>query len=373
MNNIQEVKAIEQSIAREALSKNKGTGIIAMCTGGGKTKIGIDEVVDEYKKKPGKDILWIVPFAKLRDKTVEAEFDKWALGEKKPEIICYASMKNYANKHYSLVVLDEAHHLTETRSDFFKLNKVDRIVGLTATPPHEIEKQIIFQELGLKVIYSLSLDEGVKKGVVAPYHIYVHYVKLYDKPGHVIVNAGGVETHPSEKDIYKKLSDYIDSLKNKNYRVPKMLYLQRSQLIYNLASKTHYTQKLLTSLDSNNRRLVFCGSIKQAEYLCKHTYHSETNDKDLEAFMKEEINELGVVQALNEGQNIDNLDEAVIVQLNSNPRHVIQRIGRIVRYRENHKASIHIIIAQDTRDEDWLRTALSKIDPSNITYYEKNK
>lgn len=367
---INKIKSEEQKKAREALRENNGGGIIAMCTGGGKTKIGIDEVAD-CDSKDGK-ILWIVPFEKLRDKTIEEEFLKWAPNVEMPDIICYASMKNIMDEDYQLVILDEGHHMTEERANFFYQNEVRRIIALTATPPHEEEKKQIFNNLQLKVVYELSLDEGVAKGVVSPYHIVIHTVPMYKGENKTIkINTGKSSYVVSEEYAYENISKKIDNIFRSGRNVPKFLYIQRAQLIYNFASKTHYAENLLNALSlySDKRRLVFCGSIKQAEYLCDYTYHSKTNDVDFNKFCEGEINELGVVNAVNEGQNFQGLDEAVIVQLNSNPRHIIQRIGRLVRYRPGHTATIHILVSEGTKDETWAQKALENINSSNISYY----
>jgi len=74
--------------------------------------------------------------------------------------------------------------------------------------------------------------------------------------------------------------------------------------------------------------------------------------------MKEKIKRLGVVQSLNEGENIPNLDIGMIIQFNSNPKNTFQRIGRIIRKRDNHEAEIHIIVLKDTVDEQWINNIL---------------
>ena len=71
---------------------------------------------------------------------------------------------------------------------------------------------------------------------------------------------------------------------------------------------------------------------------------------------------------MNEGQNIPNLDNAVIVQLNSNELSTIQRIGRCIRYRPGHEATIYILSVVQTQDEKWVKKALENFDTNNIEY-----
>jgi ERCC4-related helicase len=71
---------------------------------------------------------------------------------------------------------------------------------------------------------------------------------------------------------------------------------------------------------------------------------------------------------VNEGTNIPNLDEALIIQISAQELHLIQRIGRVIRVREGHLGKIYIICVRGTQDEVWLKSALKGI--SNIIINE---
>jgi len=148
--------------------------------------------------------------------------------------------------------------------------------------------------------------------------------------------------------------------------------LTKIQVLYDLKSKTELAKYMLDNIINHNLRLlIFCGSIKQAETLCDYTYHSKTTDEHLNMFVNKKINRLACVQALNEGHNIPKVDAALIVQLNSNDKDLIQRIGRVIRLRDGHKANIWILSTIDTQDEKWVDKALSNF--NNIVYInEKN-
>ena len=76
------------------------------------------------------------------------------------------------------------------------------------------------------------------------------------------------------------------------------------------------------------------------------------------------------MESLNEGENIPNLDAVIIEAFNSKPLNLIQRIGRVVRIRDNHKANIYILVSKETQQEEWLNNALSSLDSSNIEIIE---
>ena len=142
---------------------------------------------------------------------------------------------------------------------------------------------------------------------------------------------------------------------------------KRMQFLYNLESKKDFARKLMKSL-SDKRLLLFCGSINQAEDLYPNTFHSKSSDKGLKKFIDGKESILSCVDALNEGVNIPNVDAAIIVQAKSKQRHMVQRVGRIVRYREGHLGEIYILCAAGTQDETWVTKALSEFDKSAIKH-----
>jgi superfamily II DNA or RNA helicase len=148
------------------------------------------------------------------------------------------------------------------------------------------------------------------------------------------------------------------------------------RFIYNLESKFIAAQYILNNhINKEDRTLIFCGSIEKAEKICKETFHSKSGDTFYNAFKKDEIKKLSCVKAINEGHNFIGLDGGLILQLNSKEKDLIQRIGRLIRFRPGHEAHIWIIVCDETQDEVWSNTALANFDQSKIEHisYESLK
>jgi superfamily II DNA or RNA helicase len=265
--------------------------------------------------------------------------------------------------HYDLVILDECHRVTEANYEFFTKNKVDKILALTATPPKDdIKRDILHNLLKLKISFNYPLDQGVKDGVVAPFKIKIVEVNLSDKKDLVVKTKAKTYT-TSEKARYDALTRVINQMMFSGKDVPVYMYLNRMRFLYDLPSKTKLAQKIIKDKFRDDERfLIFSGSIAQAETLCKHSHHSKKkNNDDLIALKAGRINRMSCVKSLNEGENIPNMDSALIVQVTSKDLDLIQRVGRVVRVREGHEAVIWILSVVNTKDADWVAKAIEDL------------
>jgi len=347
---------LQEEIQKDVEKKwyeNNCKGTAALATGSGKSKILIDIVSKE--KKPW---LLVVPTEKLRDKNWKEEFKKWNKLHIYNTYItrcCYASLSKIDLSQYDGCCLDEGHNISINNVQPFK-NHHERLklLVLTATIPRDDQKKhILFNMLKCNIIYELSLKKAIEIGIVAPLKIYLHELNL-NVIRNIRVKTKKISFLQSEKGMYEYLCKKIDE---KAFPT-QMDYLLRARFIYNSSTKTEYAKKLLAKLPSDKRILIFSQSIKQIEEIMTEIYHSKTTDKYYDLFVNEKINRLGVVESLNEGENIKNLDIGVILQCNSNPKNLFQRIGRIIRKRKNHEAQIHILVLMNTVDEKWINNIL---------------
>lgn len=357
------------------LAQKEPRAIVVGATGIGKSKVAIDYAKSLVREKPSAKIHIIVPTEKLRDENWLEEFTKWnakTIWNKNITRSCYVSANKIRDKHYDLVILDETHNITENNAKFFDNNTVDNCLGLTATLPKDEIKKTILKGLGFKIAYELPLDLAVELGLVSPYKITVVEVELDTEDKYVKSGTKDKPFYQTEYKKYEYLSGVISRLMfSNNARAKaslKFKILNRMRFIYNLRSKTLAAEYLLENVISKDERtLIFCGGIAQAEHLNEYSFHSKKkNSEDFDNFKAEKINRLSCVNALNEGHNIPNLDNGLVVQLNSKELNLIQRIGRIVRFRQGHIAEIYIICVMNTQDEKWVAKALDGLDKSNI-------
>lgn len=419
---IAETKAALQEAFRTQWYKHNCVGTLAGATGFGKTKPAIDEMMKQWrvykadliKESEGwmfmfplraPSIFLAVPTEKLRDEGWPDEVRFWYGDEGMEmwntcvEAQCYISLHKIRNKHFSLVIMDEIHNITILSNLFFKQNTYTAVMGLTATVPdakRDPDKHLIIQSIA-PVVFVYTLDQGVEDGTVADFRINVVYATLDAVTRNITAGTKAKPFLTTEKGQYEYLTTKIDKMFVQQGQLKQSIQqpfadpslskdldkletriqfdlLARTRFIYNLPSKTRLAARMMKQLVPNKRTIIFCGSIAQSKILCgDEVYNSKENtDSKFEKFKAGEGQFLGVVNAANEGHNIANLDQALIVQVNSNERHLVQRIGRAVRAREGHVADIWIICVRGTVDEKWVEKALTNFNKDKIFYHDSS-
>ena len=216
-----------------------------------------------------------------------------------------------------------------------------------------------------------TIEEAKDDGILSDYKIVIVTTQLDDTNKYIEAGSKINRFFQTETQKYVYLSKLIMS--NMNIKLKQFKRLERLRLIANSINKVKVVKKLLAK-HTGDRILVFGGSVAQIDnLLAPNVYHGKTNEDALTAFKEGKIDVLGCVEGLNEGANLPNLDIGIIVQVNSNARKLVQRIGRMVRYRQNHTSIIYIILCAGTQDEKWLNKVLEDFNTNDITYiHEKS-
>jgi len=356
---------IQESVAEQLADLGGGHNLVIAATGVGKSRIGVLRVESVIEKNPDGNILIVVPTEELRDKTWKEQFGLWGKIENYDSIktICYKSIRNITNENFDLVIFDEVQNLTVNNSVFLQNNNIKESLSLTATFPHDLKKQEILSSFN-KVI-EITLKQSVDQNLVSDFKIIPVYITL-DK--HVKQVRAGNKNRPFLTTEYAN-SEYLDGVINNLVATPfktqgdysrlKMLRIKRYQFLGSLNSKVSEASRILKRLEAEEKRtVVFSPSIKVANRISPFTYHSESsNDKFLNMFIEKEINSLSVVDRINEGFNIPDVDAEIIFQTNRSELTLTQRIGRSIRYREDHQAIIYVLVAKNTVEEEWFESS----------------
>jgi superfamily II DNA or RNA helicase len=386
--NLLKTKDEEQRKALNAWAqKSNCIGSIIAGTGFGKSRCGVLAINKMLTNSSVRDKrgLVLVPTQQLQTQFKE-EFIKWECEDvlEYIDIICYQSAYKLQNQHYTIVVCDEIHlGLSPEYRKFFENNSWDKLLCMTATPPEEIEyKEYLYKIAPLA--YRISLDECVALGLVSPYEVVCHPLKLnteeqeqYKKANNTFVYA---KYNLGQFDAFNQ-AQYI--LANKNSTPQEKQYAtmfyrairQRKAVVDHALEKVEELQKIVIN-NVGEKILVFGGSNAFTDTLAEATcclstvYHSGKTKKQkkeaLEDFRSGDKPVLCSTKALNQGFDVEDATMAVICGLTSKGLTMIQRVGRIIRYQEGKIGKIIILYVKDSQEEKWLRNSVKSLD--NVTW-----
>jgi superfamily II DNA or RNA helicase len=335
-------------------------GTAECTTGFGKSKVGI--MASEYFAKKNNyeySILIIVPTTTLQDEW-RKEFIKWK--EKKVldlcvQIECINTARTFNNQFYNLVIADEIHNYVngEINSKFFKNNKFDKILGLSAT----IEDNLL-EELNkvAPICYTLDLYEAVELGLVSDFTIYNIPVKL---------NA-------TERKEYKRLSGAIQYAWD-HHRVHSWKNISaRKNILYGAKAKMKLLEKVINIFDKDSHGIVFSMTKDYANKVKKTlgdkcvVHHSgigkKTRVNNLKKFAdgRTKVKLLSSAKTLDEGVTLPRLEYGILMASSSKSKQQNQRAGRCIRLGKDGKHAIIIrFYCEDTKEEEWLEKSQAKL------------
>lgn len=337
----------------------------------GKSKI----IIDLIKRDQPQSILWVTPYSDLAKYDIPNEFIKWNAMEFEDKLTtCTYSYLPKLKGNFSLVILDEDQFVTQKNlAPFFnKQITYKNIIGMTGTDTTNKTKHDLYLQLGLKVLAQYDINEAVDDEILSEYEINCIYVNL-DRNKNILVKSKSHQFYTSEYKQYQYYNSKYEDAKFFGTRDLKHLAIQRMRCIYNSKTKldaVKFISDTLSIINPNSKSLVFTPTIKQTESICKNYYHSKTNDSALIRFQNNEINTLGLVQTGGIGYTFPNLDNIIMMQVDSDGTgKSTQKICRALLKEKDKVAQIYLVYLKDTQDEEWLKSTLTSFDESKINYY----
>lgn len=332
-----------------------------------------------------------------------AEYNKHNFSNllKTTTIICYDSLHKYTNTNFDLIINDECHHITDLRASYLDTIKVRKIINLSATVSFG-EKLMLANLWGELYEHTVTLDEAISVGIIPPPTINICQLELnnVERDCVILFPRGKSPTHEVEciypdrkkfifgelhkgalikikatqQEQYTFYTDQMDFYKNRynsggtNFdRITWLRYgSERKRALANL--KTKAIIKLVNKVHKR-KYICFCGSIDQAELVGEgKVIHSKMTkrqkDKILSDFQEGTIKSLFAVDMLKEGVNLSDIEIGIIAQLDGQERSFIQKMGRALRNPVN--PEVYILYFKDTQDEEYLKKAISKLDPKYV-------
>lgn len=341
----------------------------------GKTKCALDAI------ETGESVLVVYPLIEIK-KSWDADVTKFTPKSKNITYSTSHSLKKYKDQYFDYVIIDEPQLYSKAQRDILKTIKYKKRVALTGTLKNSTKSKLK-EELKLEVKCEYNLDKAIEDGIVKDYKIYVQMEDLDNIERNTSYIKFGQEIKGTDKEIY----DYYNSIMEKfedseNEEDPKKAYAitmkYRGLLtnhIYNC--KTLFNKAIgLTNLYMGNKMLIYSMRTDIASELAFGlSYTSKSRDKKvLEQFKTSKNGALGVVNCIQAGVTIQNLNKVIIHSTESNTEKLQQKIGRSLLYDfEGNYSEIHICCLKDTIMERWVNLGLSSLNQNKIIFVYEGK
>jgi superfamily II DNA or RNA helicase len=172
---------------------------------------------------------------------------------------------------------------------------------------------------------------------------------------------------------YQYLTQQFEKFKRMSWNNPKMSAVKmqyaskRASMLYTAKSKIAIAKKIIAEHD---RCLIFTARTETADDFAT-SYHSKSKENYLEQFKDGTINKLAVCEMTNMGITIPNLKVGIFHQMKSSEESAIQKVMRMCNVEENEIAEIYITYFINTIDEEWVKKALSGLNPEKIIYVNR--
>ena len=370
-----EIRDKVQQEASTAWFNANGVGTLALGTGVGKSKVAIDIVKIQSAMNENYRVMLVTPTIILHEQNWRNEFEKFGSIDLYNRLtrVCYVSLPKYDPDDYDLIIFDEYHHISERGFDDFssRINPgKTKILGLTATPPKRGDRKDRFDEI-CPVVYAYSVGEAAGI-IVNDFHINVIKVPLDSTTKNIKAGTAKASFFTTEQANYEYWSKEVELAGNSGDQQRLMWKaLSRKRALDNFPSRVAYAKKIISAELTGYKSIIFAPSIKQAEQVCSHAFHSKVQDGQMIVdFIEDRLDHIAAVSMIDEGMTMGKVEKALIMKLSSTDKTFVQRIGRVCRNDLDKISHIYVLVYANTVEEKYLKEALSSIDDSKISYHK---
>lgn len=359
---------------REALAawkKGRGRGVVVLPTGAGKTHVAMMAIDDKRRSA-----LVVAPTLDLVRQWYDLlrltfQCDVGVIGGGDYELMpltvttydsAYIHMENIGNR-FGLVVFDECHHLPgEAYAMGSRLCLAPYRLGLTATPERADGLDATLDELIGPIVYRREI--GDLEG---------NYLANYDTVRLTVqLSPEEREEYDAEREIYISFlrasgirmgspqgwGDFImRSARSASGQRAMKAYRRQRELAFAAPGKLDKLKQLL-EVHRRDRMLIFTSDNATAYTISRRflvpviTHQTKVKERSqiLQRFASGEYGAVATSRVLNEGVDVPDANVAVVISGSGSVREHVQRLGRILRPKNDKRATLYEIVALGTSE-----------------------
>lgn len=338
----------------------------------GKAKTSLDAI------EPNESVLIVYPLVEIQ-KGWKEDLIKFPPKSTNITFSTTHGLKKFKDQYFDFIILDEPQLYSKAQRDIIKTLKYTKRVALTGTLKYSTKTKLK-EELNLEVKAEYTLDQAIADGIVKDYKIFVHMWGLDNDIRDISYVRYAKPSLGSDREVYDYYLSIMESTETMQNRKVAMAVFRKYQSllvnhIYNSPS-LFICAKNIANQNYEYKTLIYSMRTEIVERLSSGlTYTSKNRNKEvLDLFKESKSGHLGVVNCIQAGVTIKNLNKVLIHSTESNTEKFQQKIGRSLLYDFNGNYSeIHVCCLKDTIMERWINLGLSSLNQNKITFIYEGK
>ncbi|QWC84559.1 DEAD/DEAH box helicase [Nocardioidaceae bacterium] len=370
-------------------------GIVEAVTGTGKTHLGLEAA--EQARRDGEKVTILVPSVDLQDQWVErfrhflphvrlARVGGKKTGDPARADVTVAVVNSAVKQDLaalspdSLLVADEVHRYGAVEFQYALRAGYGRRLGLTATLERsgdDAVEEILSPYFG-GIIMTMGFNRALREGVVAPFRLVLAPVAMVDEEraeyekisrslSHAMKQlkaAGAISGGGDVIGQIARLGGAGGSIGRAAWAAQSAMR-ERRQMLAGLSSKIDAVEELAELIEDSQGAVVFTQSKAAAEQVAAamrgwkipaSALHSDMGVAErrhsLAALTTGELKLLAAPRLLDEGIDVQAVDLGIVTTASRSQRQMIQRLGRVIRRKDDGRTVTFVLIyAEDTVED----------------------
>lgn len=345
-------------------------GTLDLYTGAGKNFCFFKALYKVWPKGDKLAEIWFCSETNARKYDLEKEADKFEsiygnnpLKDFHINFGLYQSLYKDKNKSFDFVCLDEIQDcITPSRVEFLTRNKFKRKLGLTATPglnkpvSKTLNKEHFYNKY-CPIIFSYHVHDAIDEGIYSKIKIDLVYTSLDKETKHQLFKKG----NPCTELAYYR---YFDRKYTTGIGKSRMFAaMKRSSCLSEMPSRIKVAKKLVDLYESVGEKTVIIGnSLDSLSQITPHVIKSRPKNEDYlnkelrYKFDNDLINTLGSFKILQQGANLNSMNNLILFSHFSDEDKFLQRLGRARL--GNHTTRVTVLCCIDTVEEEKVENFL---------------
>ncbi|WP_105310040.1 DUF3427 domain-containing protein [Dorea sp. Marseille-P4042] len=254
----------------------------------------------------------------------------------------YLNETYFPADYFDYVIIDEFHHaVTDQYRRIVEYFQPQFLLGLTATP-ERMDGKDIYEICDYNVPYQISLKKAINKGMLVPFH----YYGVYDE-----TDYSGLRIVKGRYDERELNQAYIGNERRYNLIYKYYRKYRSSRAIGFCCSRRH----------AEDMAKEFCqrGVASAAVYSGGNGAYAEERNEAIRKLKNGEIRVIFSVDMFNEGVDVPEINQVIMLRPTESPIVFIQQLGRGLRKAENKVYVVVLDFIGNYRNNFMIPIALS--------------